>query len=385
MTSTFENKISSYFRLGIISGGQLGKMLAQHAAQWDIESFVLDMSANCPAAFVAKHQTGSPQNEDDVYHFGKTMDVVLLEMENVNLKALRKLEQEGVQVFPRPDTLEIIQDKWKQKEFLVQNGFPVAKGTEISNVKNGSDVEGMGISLPTVLKAKVGGYDGKGVQVIKQKDDEILLPEPLFAEEMVALDKELSVIVVRDIEGNVRCYDPVEMVFDDASNLLDYLVFPAEVSESVSQKAMSMAEDIISKLNHVGLLAIEFFVDGDDVIVNEMAPRPHNSGHQTIESAYTSQYEQLLRATLGAPLGNTKIKVPSILYNITGSATSLGKVSYDAISDVMKMSNVNVHIYGKRQVKPFRKMGHLVLYGNQMSELKDQLKLIKTKLKINGK
>lgn len=391
MTSSF---FSGTKKLGILGGGQLGKMLLQCTNTWDIYTMVLDPSPDSPCrnlcnAFVL----GSLNDFDTVYTFGKQCDVLTIEIENVNVEALHRLKAEGVAIHPDPEALALIQDKGLQKAFYRQHQIPTADfllfadkaailaATTIQPGETKALVE-----FPFVQKSRKAGYDGKGVQVIKSAADLTLLMDvPSVVERMVPIQTEIAIIVSRNPSGQVCSYPAVQMDFHDGANLLDELVFPATLADEITHQARQLAERLIVEFNLCGLLAVEFFVDQEGaVIVNEVAPRPHNSGHQTIESAFTSQYEQHIRAILDLPLGSTTVKIPSVMVNLLGEPGFSGPVIYEGLSDCLATAGVKVHIYGKKETRPMRKMGHVTIMHQQIAEAKKIAQWVKQTLKVKA-
>lgn len=366
-----EKIVTSNLKLGIIAGGQLGKMLIQEASKWDLVTYVLDNDENCPAKSIASfYIKGSNIDFDSVYQFGKMVDILTFEIENVNIEALKKLKSEGLRIAPDPDILKLIQDKGLQKEFYKNNGIPTSafkiyesKATILNGIDKGE------INLPFVQKLTKGGYDGHGVTVINSKNDLTkLLSGVSVIEEKVEIEKEISVIVARNRKGEIKSFPVVEMYFDPIANLVDELICPASITVEQSEKAVNIASEIIELLNMEGLLAVEFFIDSKgEVIVNEVAPRPHNSGHHTIESIITSQFEQHLRAVLNLPLGSTKIKLPSVMINILGADGYEGPVIYEGLSESLAIDGVKIHLYGKKITKPNRKMGHVTIMSSSIN------------------
>ncbi|MDX9696991.1 MAG: 5-(carboxyamino)imidazole ribonucleotide synthase [Bacteroidales bacterium] len=366
-----EKIVTTNLKLGIIAGGQLGKMLIQEASKWDLITYVLDNDENCPAASIASYYIkGSNVDFSSVYEFGKMVDVLTFEIENVNIEALQKLKSEGLRIVPDPALLALIQDKGLQKEFYKKNSIPTSqfkiyesKESILSGFENGE------IKLPFVQKLRKGGYDGHGIAIIKDIGDfSKILSGPSVIEEKVDVEKEISVIVARNKNGEIKCYPVVEMLFDHHANLVDKLICPSSITVEQSQKAVELASEIVELLNMEGLLAVEFFIDSKgEVIVNEVAPRPHNSGHHTIESIITSQFEQHLRAILNLPLGSTKIKLPSVMINILGAVGYEGPVIYDGLTESMAIDGVKIHLYGKKITKPYRKMGHVTVMSSTIA------------------
>jgi 5-(carboxyamino)imidazole ribonucleotide synthase len=383
-----ERLVTSDLKLGIIAGGQLGKMLIQEASKWDISSYVLDPEENCPAASIASvYIKGDYLNYEDVYNFGKQVDVLTYELENINIDALKKLEEEGLQIKPSPQILELIQDKGLQKNFYQEHGIPTAAYSLYPYAEAIRESVAAGkLKFPFVQKLRKGGYDGRGVAVIRNETDlGNLLEGASLVEEMVNIRKEISVVVARNENGQVRCFPTVEMVFDKKANLVEKLICPSTVSPLLSAEAKSIAEGIIEKLGMSGLLAVEFFVDDQDqLIVNEVAPRPHNSGHHSIESIVTSQFEQHLRAILNLPLGSTKMKIPSVMLNIVGAEGYEGKVMYEGLTESMAMEGVKIHLYGKKITMPNRKMGHVTILSRELDDAILKAEEIKNKIKVKS-
>jgi 5-(carboxyamino)imidazole ribonucleotide synthase len=372
-------------KLGILGGGQLGRMLLQAAANYDAVTYVLENDANCPAAHLCHHFTlGNIQDFDAVYNFGKGLDAITIEIEAVNVDALEKLEAEGVKVYPTPSAIRIIKNKILQKQFYKENEIPSAS---FVITENKSDLLNHISFLPAVHKMAEGGYDGKGVQVIgSEKEIELGFNVPSVLEQKIKIAKEIALIVGMNALGETIIYPPAEMIFDPVYNLLDYQLSPAKLEEKVLWKAQAIARKVVQGLKSPGLFAIELFIDGnDDVWVNETAPRVHNSGHHTIEANYSSQYDMLLRILLGYPLGNTDAILPSAIVNIIGSEGYNGEVHYEGLEEVLKMDNVFVHIYGKKQTKPGRKMGHVTIISKDYQDLTHKANKIKHTLKAVAK
>jgi 5-(carboxyamino)imidazole ribonucleotide synthase len=372
-------------KAGILGGGQLGRMLLQAAANYPLETFVLENDPQCPAAHLCHHFVqGDIRNFDDVYHFGKGLDVITIEIESVNEDALEKLEAEGVKVYPRPAALKIIKDKVVQKQFYSEHAIPTAA---FVITKSKQDLQQHIDFLPAVHKLGKGGYDGRGVQVIKTKDDiEKGFDEPGVLEKQVNINKEIAQIVAVNEEGQTALYPPVDMVFDPLLNLLDYQVSPAELTENILWKIEALALKVVKDLKSPGIFAVELFVDKTgDVFVNETAPRVHNSGHHTIEANYSSQFDMLWRIMLNYPLGNTSAILPGAIVNLLGEEGHSGEAVYEGIEEVLRMDNVFVHIYGKRQTKPGRKMGHVTIISKDRSDLNYKKNRIKSLLKVVSK
>ncbi|MGC8866374.1 MAG: 5-(carboxyamino)imidazole ribonucleotide synthase [Bacteroidales bacterium] len=352
-------------KLGILGGGQLGKMLLLKANQWNIYARVLTQDREAPLQLAATEMiAGDLMDLETVYEFGRSCDLLTIEIEHVNTSALEQLEAEGVVVHPRPSALKIVNDKGLQKQFFAAKGFPTApfrlfEGKE-SILKAFEEGE---VKLPFVQKTRKGGYDGRGVYVVNRSEDlGDLIDAPSVVENKISIAREVSVIAARNSQGDVVAYDPVGMEFNPEANLLDLLVFPEPMAKAFHDQALEIARGIITSLDICGLLAVEMFLDeAGNLFVNEIAPRPHNSGHQTIESCLTSQYEQHLRGILGLPLGPVDVTIPSVMVNILGWPGYRGKVVYENIVEVMQQPGVHVHIYGKDETRPFRKMGHITV------------------------
>lgn len=378
--------ITSTYKLGILGGGQLGKMLTLAASNWDVNTFVLDPNVECSAATTcSSYIQGDFTSYDDVYNFGKNMDLITIEIENVNIEALQKLKSEGKTVYPDPEILKIIKDKGLQKIFYKEHNIPSSAFElfdDAAAIKLA--VEEGRLNIPFVQKSRSEGYDGKGVKVVSKTEDlNDLLPGPSLAEEKVKIDKELSVIVARNPSGDIKCFPIVEMEFNHQANLVEYLLCPAEVSTETAQNAEELAINLVKAMKFEGLLAVEMFLDTDgNILVNEVAPRPHNSGHHTIESAFTSQYEQHLRAILDFPLGATEAKIPSIMLNVLGEPGYEGDVKLAGLKECMSCEGVKLHMYGKKITKPFRKMGHITILDKDIEQAKQKAKYIKENFKV---
>ncbi|MEQ3796414.1 5-(carboxyamino)imidazole ribonucleotide synthase [Flavobacteriaceae bacterium MJ-SS4] len=380
------NYFSSNFKLGILGGGQLGKMLLYSTRKFDIYTCVLDPSEQAPCKIACNEfRQGDLMDFETVYNFGKLVDVLTIEIENVNIDALETLEREGVKVFPSSRTLQTIQNKSTQKLFYKDHDIPTANFTRFaytSEIKEA--VNHGGLNLPFVWKAAQFGYDGYGVKIIRNLEDLTGLPNvECIAEELVPFKNELSVIVARNLDGEVKSYPVVEMEFHPEANQVEYVICPARIEESIAKKARNIALKVSDAFNHVGLLAVEMFqTEEDKILVNEVAPRPHNSGHHTIESSYTSQFEQHLRAILNLPLGKTDNKVAGIMVNLVGAENYTGNVIYENIEHIMKMEGVTPHIYGKKETRPFRKMGHVTIVNENIKEARQIAEKVKNTIKV---
>lgn len=381
------NYFSSDFKLGILGGGQLGKMLLQETRKFDIQTYVLDPSPEAPCKIACNHFVhGNLMDFDTVYNFGKKVDVLTFEIELVNLDALLKLEEEGLLVYPSPKTLQLIQNKGVQKDFYSQHNIPSAPYTRFDKTLLLKEaVENKQIEMPFVWKCTQFGYDGNGVKIVRKVTDLDELPNvECIAEAMIPFKNELAVIVVRSVSGEVKTYPVVEMEFHPEANQVEYVVCPARIDSTIAQKATEVALKVSEGFNHVGLLAVEMFQteEGDNILVNEVAPRPHNSGHYSIEASYTSQFENHLRAILNLPLGNTASKVAGIMVNLVGSEGYSGQVVYENISNIMAIDGVTPHIYGKRETRPFRKMGHVTIVNENMNEARRIAEEVKNSIRV---
>jgi 5-(carboxyamino)imidazole ribonucleotide synthase len=368
-------------KLGILGGGQLGRMLIQETINLDVDVCVLDPDENAPCRDIAHEFThGSFKDFDTVMQFGKDKDVLTIEIEHVNVDALDALEKQGIKVYPQPNIIRLIQDKGAQKEFYDLHDIPTSAYRLIGKdeAKDHTDF------FPVFQKLRRGGYDGRGVQSLKSTADlEKAFPEPSIMEKAVDLDKELSVIVSRNVKGEIATFPTVELEFNPVANLVEFLFSPANVSDNVERTSQELAKKIAEKLQIVGLLAVELFLDKEgNVLVNEIAPRPHNSGHQSIEGNYTSQFMQHLRSILDLTLGNTEIVKPSVMVNLLGEDGHTGEAKYEGLETVLAMKGVNVHLYGKRLTKPFRKMGHVTVIADSLSEAKSTAKKVQQTLKV---
>lgn len=390
METKMETKIVTLQKItlmkaGILGGGQLGRMLLQAAANYTVETYVLENDPHCPAAHLCHHFIlGDITNFDDVYAFGKKVDVLTIEIENVNIEALEKLEAEGVKIIPKPSAIKIIKNKIKQKGFYQVNEIPTSDFV-VTHTKE--SLPHHHAFLPAVHKLGEGGYDGKGVQIIKTTDDfDKGFDAPSILEKMVAIDKELAMIVAIAQDGSATLYPPAEMIFDPVLNLLDYQISPAIIPEKVTWKAEAIALKLVKAFNSPGLFAVELFVTKDEeVFVNETAPRVHNSGHHSIEANYSSQYDMLWRIMLNYPLGNPDAILPSAIVNILGAEGHSGEAVYTNLAEVLSMDNVFVHLYGKKQTKPGRKMGHVTIMHTDYQDLRYKANKIKHTLKVEAK
>ncbi|WOD42290.1 5-(carboxyamino)imidazole ribonucleotide synthase [Hwangdonia lutea] len=380
------NYFSSNFKLGILGGGQLGKMLLNDTRKFDIYTCVLDASDEAPCKIASNEfHLGDLMDYNAVYNFGKQVDVLTIEIENVNVDALETLEKEGVKVYPSSQTLRTIQNKAVQKLFYVDNHLPTAPFSRFAYLSEIEDaISNGGLEFPFVWKAAQFGYDGNGVKVVRTLSDLEGLPKgECIAETLVPFKNELAVIVARNAAGETKTFPVVEMEFHPEANQVEYVICPARIDDHVAKKAEDVALKVSKAFNHVGLLAVEMFqTKNDDILINEVAPRPHNSGHQTIEASYTSQFEQHLRAILNLPLGRTDSKVGGIMVNLVGAEGYTGNVIYQNIETIMKMDGVTPHIYGKKQTRPFRKMGHVTIVNEDLSEARRVAEEVKKTIKV---
>lgn len=377
-----EKGFSTNIKIGVLGGGQLGRMLQQKALDFGLDLAFIDPDSNAPCKEISsRFFKGDFKDFETVYSFGKTRDILTIEIEHVNVEALKKLEDEGVKVFPQPSIIKTIQDKGLQKVFYKKNNIPTS---DFYLIEGKEEILAFEEEFPFMQKMRKGGYDGQGVTPIRSKEDlEKAFEVPSVLEKMVDFEKELSVIVSRNENGEVKSFPCVECEFNPEANLVEFLFSPATISNEIEEKAQKIARSVIEKLEMVGILAVELFLTKDgDVLVNEIAPRPHNSGHQTIEGNYESQYGQLLRCLLNLPLGNTAIKRPSVMVNLLGEKGYMGKAIYDGIEKALAHPGVNLHLYGKAQTKPFRKMGHATIVNDSLNEAKTIAKKVQEDLKI---
>ncbi len=377
---------SSHLKVGILGGGQLGKMLCQAASEWDLSISILDPAEDCPARFSCSYfQQGSFQDYETVMEFAQNVDILTIETEHVNIQALLDLQKQGLTIHPDPKKLRIIQDKGLQREFYHKHKLPTissvlynGKDEMMNGVKNGD------ITFPFVQKITKGGYDGRGVINIFSEDDLIkLMDQTSLVEELVQIKKEIAVVVARNHKGQTESYPPVEMVFHAQANMLDYLLSPADISDEISTLAINMAKDTINAFEIQGLLAVEFFIDMDDrLIINEVAPRPHNSGHHTIESSLTSQYQQHLRGILNLPLGSTFQMINAAMVNMVGEPGYNGTPLYQGFDEALSIDGVHLHVYGKTSTQPFRKMGHITIVDPDIQSLKEKAHKVRNIIKV---
>ena len=374
-------KFYSDLKLGVLGGGQLGRMLIQDALNFNLNISILDPDPEAPCKNIASEFTvGNLLDFDTVYAFGKKMDMLTIEIEHVNVDALEALEKEGVKIFPQPNVLRIVQDKGLQKKFYQENGIATA---DYFLVENKNDISDFTSHFPFMQKLRKGGYDGKGVTKLQDISNfDHAFDAPSVLEKFVDFEKEISVIVARNSNGEIKTYPLVELDFNPEANLVEFLFSPANVSAHIEELASKIAVNVAESLKIVGILAVEMFLTKNgEILVNEIAPRPHNSGHQTIEANYTSQYEQHLRAILNLPLGATTISSAAVMVNLLGEKEYSGSVIYSGLEEVLAMGGVKLHLYGKTTTKPFRKMGHITILGKTLSEAKEKATIVKEKLK----
>jgi 5-(carboxyamino)imidazole ribonucleotide synthase len=369
-------------KIGVLGGGQLGRMMIQSAINYNLYICCLDPDANAPCKTIANEFTkGSLTDYDTVFKFGKDKDIITIEIENVNVEALKALQKLGKKVFPQPEIIEIIKDKGLQKMFYQRNNIP---SQDFFLVENKSQISKYNDFFPFFQKLRTGGYDGKGVvKLCHPHKTEQAFDAPSVLERLVDFDKEISVIVARNESGEIKCFPVVECEFNPEANLVEFLFSPANIKKTIEKQAYEIAAKVADKFGIVGLLAVEMFLTKDGkIMVNEVAPRPHNSGHQTIEGNYTSQFEQHLRAILNLPLGETAITKPSVMINILGEKGFEGSAKYEGLTDVIKYKGVYVHLYGKTTTKPFRKMGHVTVVDDDLSLAKKKAITVKDILKV---
>jgi 5-(carboxyamino)imidazole ribonucleotide synthase len=371
-------------KIGILGGGQLGKMLCLAAANWDMDIAILENDDACPARpYCTRFVKGDIKNYDDVVAFGQTVDIITIEIEHVNTEALHFLKKQGKTVHPNPVSLDLIKDKGQQKAFYRTHRLPTSAVWYFDNISILKEKSNT-ITFPCVWKSREGGYDGKGVSILKSKEDIAKLPdERCIIEEMVDIDKEIAVIVCRNESGQVMAYPSVEMVFDAQANMLDYQMCPSAISKKIEKKAQALAISVIKQLDICGLLAVEFFLTKQGtLLINEVAPRPHNSGHHTIEATETSQFEQHLRGVSNMPLGATAVRLPSVLLNVVGAEGFSGKTKILGWENALHTEGVHIHLYGKKTTKPFRKMGHITILNKDIEHAKQAALDLKKTFKV---
>ena len=375
--------------IGILGGGQLGKMLLSTTRQWDLTTHVMDPSPEAPARIGCNHFTqGDLMEYQDVLDFGKKVDLLTIEIENINTKALAELEKQGVKVYPQAAVLELIQNKCKQKEFYQKKGIPTAPFQVFNSKEALKDAVVRGrVSFPFVWKSAAMGYDGFGVQIIRSNQDlETVSEGGCMAEDLVAIEKEIGVIVCRSVSGETVSYPSVEMEFHPTANQVEFVLSPARISKKTEEKAREVALEVSKAYQHVGLLAVELFLTKEgEIWVNEVAPRPHNSGHYSIEAAYTSQFEQHIRALLDLPLGNPENKLAGVMVNLVGAEGHQGPVYYKNMEHILAIEGVCPHIYGKKETRPFRKMGHITIVNKNLETARQIAAQVKETIEVISK
>ena len=372
-------------KAGILGGGQLGRMLLQAAANYPVETFVMENDPACPAGHLCHHFTkGDITNFDDVYNFGKGLDALTIEIESVNADALLQLENEGVKIYPKPAALQIIKNKILQKQFYKDKEIPAS---DFIITQNTNDLHRHIEFLPAVHKMGVGGYDGRGVQLIHSKEDIAKgFDQPAVLEKMISIKKEIAIIIAVNDKKETAMYPSVDMIFDNRLNVLEYQISPADLPDKILWKAEAIARKVVNDLDSPGIFAVELFIDiNDNVFVNETAPRVHNSGHHTIESNYSSQFDMLWRIILGYPLGNTAAILPAAIVNLLGAEGNNGEAIYEGLHEILLIDNIFVHIYGKKETRPGRKMGHITILSREKQELIHQANRIKQTVKVVAK
>ena len=377
---------SSKHKLGILGGGQLGKMMLYNTRKFDINTSVLDPNNEAPSRLACNHFVqGDLMDFETVFNFGKKVDTLTIEIENVNVEALKALEKEGVKVYPDSNTLAIIQNKAEQKRFYIKHQLPTAAFKAYNNKSTLEKAVSENVqSLPFVWKSARFGYDGNGVKIIRKHSDLDQLPNgECIAEDLIPFKNELAVIVARNPKGEIKSYPVVEMEFHPEANQVEYVLCPARIPESVAKKATDIALKTAAAFQHVGLLAVEMFLtQNDNILINEVAPRPHNSGHQTIEASQTSQFEQHLRAILNLPLGSTKNKACGVMVNLVGDEGHQGAVVYKNIEAIMALEGVTPHIYGKKMTRPYRKMGHVTIVNSSIEKARKIAQKVKESINV---
>ena len=376
-----KNYFSSNFKLGVLGGGQLGRMLLSETQKFDIFTVILDGADNAPCADICNefHQ-GDLMDYQTVYDFGKLVDLLTIEIEHVNIEALLQLEREGLAIYPQPNILQIIQHKGRQKDFFTKHNIPTAKYDRFNTL---TELKNKTV-FPFVWKSAQFGYDGTGVKIIRSQTDMDSLPDvDCITEDLIPFKNELAVIVARNKNGETKTYPVVEMEFHPTANQVEYVICPARIDQEIAKKAEKIALRVAHAFKHVGLLAVEMFqTKNDDILVNEVAPRTHNSGHYSIEASYTNQFEQHLRAILNLPLGNPKSKVAGIMVNLVGEEGFIGDVVYKNMKEILKIDGVTPHIYGKKETRPFRKMGHVTIVNKDMDEARNIAEKVKKTIRV---
>jgi len=384
-----KNYFSSDYKLGILGGGQLGRMLLAETQKFDIHTAVLESNKNAPCAAICNEFVlGDLLDFEAVYNFGKKVDLLTIEIENINLDALDRLEAEGVKIFPKPKDLRIIQSKARQKKFYLEHHIPTAAFHHFEHLDElRHSFENIDITFPFVWKAARFGYDGNGVKIVRNSTDLNSLPnEECIIEELIPFKNELAVIVAKNEGGETKTYPVVEMEFHPEANQVEYVICPARINANIAKKAREIALKVVNDLDFVGLLAVEMFqTETDEILVNEVAPRPHNSGHYSIEASYTNQFEQHLRSILNLPLGATASKVAGIMVNLVGEEGFSGEVIYQNIEKIIKIDGVTPHIYGKKETRPFRKMGHVTIVNSEIDIAREIAQKVKETIRVISK
>ena len=376
---------SSSFKLGVLGGGQLGRMLLTETQKWDIYTCILDPAESAPCSEICNEFTqGDLMDYETVYNFGKRVDLLTIEIEHVNIQALFQLHKEGTEIYPQPEVLQTIQHKGLQKDFFNQHGIATAS---YQRFENNEQLKEVNFSFPFVWKSAQFGYDGMGVKVVKNDTDLAKLPNvPCIIEKFVSIDKEFAVIVARNKSGEFTSYPVVEMEFHPEANQVEYVLCPAQISDDLEKLIQKTAKKVSEAFQHIGLLAIEMLLDEDgNLVVNEVAPRPHNSGHYSIEASYTNQFEQHLRAILNLPLGETRSLIPAIMVNLVGEEFYLGEVIYQNMDTILSWKGVTPHLYGKKHTRAFRKMGHVTIVHEEIIQARAIAKKVKSTLRVIGK
>lgn len=382
------SKSISEIKLGILGGGQLGRMLVQAGKEWNLDCYVMDESAEYPSGNVGANFTkGDFKNFDDVYNFGRDFDVLTVEIEHVNSEALLKLRAEGKQIHPKPESLNIIKDKGLQKMFYREHNLPTSNFKLYKNRKEiVADINSGELTLPFVQKSRLAGYDGKGVHLLRnQSDIDEIMDVPSVIEAMVDIHTEISVIAARNSRNEIKCYPVVDMSFHDKANLVEFVYYPSNISKEKQLEAAIIASQVIEQLDICGLLAVEMFLDtGGHILINEIAPRPHNSGHLSIEASVTSQFQQHLRGVCNLPLGDTRFHSAAVMVNLLGADKFSGTAKYIGLEECLAIEGASIHLYGKNSTKPFRKMGHATVLDKTRNKATKKAKAIKKLLKIQA-
>ncbi len=371
-------------RLGILGGGQLGRMLIQEAINYNISISILDPDPDAPCKNICdSFEVGSLGDYQTVYDWGRNLDLITIEIEKVNIDALEELEKEGVKVYPQPRIIRLIQDKGLQKQFFKENDIPTSPFQLFSSREQ---LASANLNFPYIQKLRKDGYDGKGVMKIANSTDlKNAFDVPNMVEQLIDFEKEIAVIVARNASGEMKTFPMVEMDFNPQANLVEFLISPSTYSFEIQQKAETIAKNIASSLRIVGILAVEMFLTKDhQILVNELAPRPHNSGHQTIEGNYTSQFEQHLRAIFNLPLGDTRSITNAVMVNLLGEKGYEGIAEYEGLEEILKKDGVYVHLYGKKYTKPFRKMGHITIIDEDRNSAIEKAKFVKETIKVKA-